>query len=37
VNQKYLAGFEMLFWRRMERIGWAGRVRNEGILKRFKE
>jgi hypothetical protein len=27
-DQKYLEGFEMWYWRRMEKIGWTGRVRN---------
>jgi hypothetical protein len=27
VNQKYLEGFEMWYWRRMEKITWTDRVR----------
>jgi len=29
VNQKYLEGFEILCWRRMEKIMWNDRVRKE--------
>jgi hypothetical protein len=29
VDQKYLESFEMWCWRRMEKISWTGRVRNE--------
>ena len=28
-DQKYLESFEMWFWRRMEKITWAERVKNE--------
>jgi hypothetical protein len=28
VHQKYLESFEMLCWRRMEKISWTDRVRN---------
>jgi hypothetical protein len=37
VDQKYLESFEMLCWRRMEKISWADRVRNEEVLLRVKE
>ena len=37
VNQKYLQSFEMWRWRRMEKISWADRVRNEEVLHRVKE
>jgi hypothetical protein len=37
VQQKYLERFEMWCWRRMEKIIWADRVRNEGMLSRVKE
>jgi hypothetical protein len=30
VDQKYLERFEMYCWRRMEKISWTDRVRNEG-------
>jgi hypothetical protein len=36
VDQKYLEGFEMWCWRRMERINWTDRVRNE-VLHGVKE
>jgi hypothetical protein len=36
VDQKYLESFEMWCWRRMEKISWADRVRNE-VLQRVKE
>jgi hypothetical protein len=29
--------FEMWCWRRMEKISWTDRVRNEGVLHRVKE
>ena len=32
VDQKYLESFEMWCWRRMEKISWTDRVRNENIL-----
>jgi hypothetical protein len=32
VNQKYLESFEMWCWRRMEKISWTNRVRNEEVL-----
>jgi hypothetical protein len=37
VYQKYLEGFEMWCWRRMEKISWTDRVRNEELLYRVKE
>jgi hypothetical protein len=33
VDQKHLESFEMWCWRRMEKIGWTDRVRNEVLLK----
>jgi hypothetical protein len=36
-DQKYLKGFEMWCWRRMEKISWTDRVRNEEVLHRVKE
>jgi len=32
VNQKYLESFEMWCWRRIEKIIWTDRVRNEEML-----
>jgi len=29
--------FEMWYWREMEKIGWADRVRNEEVLQRVKK
>jgi hypothetical protein len=37
VDQKYLKSFEMWCWRRMEKISWTDRVRNEEVLRRVKE
>jgi hypothetical protein len=37
VDRKYLESFEMRCWRRMEKIGWTDRVRNEEVLHRVKE
>jgi hypothetical protein len=37
VDQKYMESFEMWCWRRMEKISWTERVRNEEILHRVKE
>jgi hypothetical protein len=37
VDQKYLECFEMWCWRRMEKISWTNRVRNEEVLHRVKE
>ena len=35
-DQKYVEGFEMWCWRRMEKIVWTDRVRNEEVLHGFK-
>jgi hypothetical protein len=37
VDQKHLESFEMWCWRRMEKISWTDRVRNEDVLLRVKE
>ena len=37
VDQKYLESFEMWCWRRMEKISWTDRVRNEEVLLRVSE
>ena len=37
VDQKHLESFEMWCWRRMEKISWTDRVRNEELLLRVKE
>jgi len=37
VDQKHLESFEMWCWRRIERISWTDRVRNEEVLLRVKE
>jgi hypothetical protein len=37
VDQKYLESFEMWCWRRMEKISWTDRVRNEEVLHRANE
>jgi hypothetical protein len=37
VDQKHLESFEMWCWRRMEKISWTDRVRNEEVLHRVKE
>jgi hypothetical protein len=37
VDQKYQESFEMWCWRRMEKISWIDRVRNEEVLHRVKE
>jgi hypothetical protein len=37
VDQKYLGSFEMWRWKRMEKISWTDRVRNEEVLHRVKE
>jgi hypothetical protein len=37
VDQKNLGNFEMWCWRRMEKISWTDRVRNEEVLHRVKE
>jgi len=36
-DQKYLESFEMWCWRRMEKITWTGRVKNEELLCNVKE
>ena len=35
-DQKYLENSEILSWRRMEKIIWIDRVKNEGLLHRSK-
>jgi hypothetical protein len=35
VDQKYLERFEMCYWKRMEKISWNDRVRNE-VLQRIQ-
>jgi len=37
LDRKYLESFEMWCWRRMEKINWTDRVRNEELLQRVKE
>ena len=37
VHQKYFESFEMRCWRRMEKIGWTDRVRNEEVLCTVKQ
>jgi hypothetical protein len=32
MDQKYLESLEMWCWRRMEKISWTDRVRNEGSI-----
>jgi hypothetical protein len=36
VDLKYLENFEMWCWRRMEKISWTDRVRNEEVLHGVK-
>ena len=36
-DQKYLEGFEMWCWRRMEKISWTDHMRNEEVLLRVNE
>jgi hypothetical protein len=36
VDRKQLESFEMWCWRRMEKISWTDRVRNEEVLLRVK-
>jgi hypothetical protein len=36
-EQKYLGSFEMWCWRRMEKISWTDRVKNEEVLLRVNE
>ena len=35
-DQKYMEGFEMWCWRRMEKISWTDRVKYEEVLHRVK-
>jgi hypothetical protein len=35
--QKYLESFEMLCWKRKEKISWTDRVRSEEVLHIFEE
>ena len=37
VDQKYLKSFETWCWRRMEKINWTDRVRNEEVLHTVKK
>jgi hypothetical protein len=37
ILQKYRESFEILCWRKTERISWTDRVRNEEVLQRVKE
>ena len=37
VDQKYMESSEMWCWRRMEKISWTDRVRNEDVLHRVKK
>jgi hypothetical protein len=37
VGQKYLGSFETWCWRRIEKISWTDRRRNEEVLHRVKE
>jgi hypothetical protein len=37
VHVKYLESFEAWCWRRMEKISWTDRLKNEEILRRIKE
>jgi hypothetical protein len=37
VDQKQLGSFEMWCWRRMEKISWTDRVRNEEVLLKVKK
>jgi hypothetical protein len=37
VDQKYLESIEMWCWRRMEKISWTDRMRNEEVLHRVNE
>ena len=36
-DQKHLKSFEMWCWRRMKKISWTDRVRNEEVLLRVNE
>jgi hypothetical protein len=37
IDQEYFESYEMWCWRRMEKISWTDRVRNEEVLHRVKE
>jgi hypothetical protein len=37
VDQKYLESFDTWCWRRMEKISWTDRVRNEEVLHTVKK
>jgi hypothetical protein len=37
VDQKYLESFEMWCWRRLEKIVWSDRARNEEVLHSVNE
>jgi hypothetical protein len=37
IDQKYLESYEMWCWRRIQKISWTDRVRNEEVLHRVKE
>ena len=37
VDQKYQKSFEMWCWKRMEKISWTDRVKNEEVLHRVKQ
>jgi hypothetical protein len=37
VDQKHVESFEMLCWRRMEKVSWTEHVRNEEVLLKVKE
>ena len=37
LDQKYVESFEMWCWRRMEKIIWTDRVRNEEVLHKSQE
>jgi hypothetical protein len=37
IDQKHMESFEMLCWRRMEKISWTDHARNEDVLLRVKE
>ena len=36
-EEKYLEGFEMWLWRRVGKIGWKEKIRNEEVLRRIGE
>lgn len=36
-EEKYLESFEMWLWRRMEKIKWSDKIRNEEVLRRVGE